>query len=205
MAILTDTARTANFLIAEAPLYTSRESGLVTAAVAVPVGTLLAKTSTGTATASVKMGGNTGNATISAVTVAAAGKTGTYKAVFTAATTFNVLDPAGALVATGTTGTAFNTQIGFTINVGATPMVAGDAFNIAVIITDVKYTVWASGACAGVLFEGLTAAEATGTPVPIRTVIARNASVQLSGLVFPGNQIAAIDALQAIGIAVRRH
>ena len=204
MAILNDTARTANFLISEAPSYGSREAGLIGGGAAVPVGTLLAKSATGVGAANLRPGA-VGNGTISAVTLAAGAQTGTYTATFTSPTAFTVRDPFGAMVASGTTGTAFNTQIGFTITAGGTAFAIGDVWNIGVDITEYRYTVWASGAVGGILFETLSAADAVAVPVPERTVIARDAEVQLSGLIFPGGQAAAIDALNAVGIAVRRH
>ncbi len=85
--------------------------------------------------------GNTGNATIGTVTPGATASLGEYRVVFTAATTFDVFNPAGALVAAGSTGAAFSSGgIGFTITAGVTPCAAGDEF--VLIVTDTGVSVF---------------------------------------------------------------
>lgn len=78
--------------------------------------------------------GNTGNGTVGTLSLQKFGKNGTYTVVFTAATAFNVYDPYGVLIGTGSTGSAFNagSQIQFTITAGGTAFVKGDGFGIAV-------------------------------------------------------------------------
>lgn len=78
--------------------------------------------------------GNTGNGTIGTLSLLKYGKNGTYTVSFTAATTFNVFDPYGAMVGSGVTGTAFNvgSQVQFTITAGGTAFVKGDGFGIVV-------------------------------------------------------------------------
>lgn len=78
-------------------------------------------------------GGNTGNFTCSAVTVAAGTRAGVYTGTLTAATAFTIVGPAGT-VGSGTFGSAFSTGgLGFTITAGGTPGVAGDSFTITVV------------------------------------------------------------------------
>jgi len=62
---------------------------------------------------------------------------GTYKAIFTSATAFNVTSPANTVIGTGTVGTAFANQVKFTIVAGATPFAVGDEFDIAVTATPI--------------------------------------------------------------------
>lgn len=201
MAILTEKARTAGFLIRD-DLYVSREEGDFVAAAATLPGTLVAKTAVqGTAVGSARAG-NTGNPTFTAgpVTVAAS-QTGRYVVRMTSATAFTVTAPNGVQAGTGTLGTAYSTGVSFTLTAGATAAVAGDEFYVVADITEFNYIPYVSGAVGGVLFEGTDTA---GTFK--RTVIARNAEVQLSGLVLGAvTQSAAIAALNAVGIAVRIH
>jgi hypothetical protein len=105
-----------------------------------PAGTALARLQA--ATSAVKASGaNTGNATVSAVTTLAGAKPGIYTVRFTAATTFNVEDPNGDPIGSGTTGVAFADDLGFTITAGGTPMVAGDGFDITVAANG-NWKVW---------------------------------------------------------------
>ena len=120
-----------------------RENVTVVVQSGMDVGAVVQRTlvgGTGTATA----GTNTGNPTFGAITAASYAQVGTYKVVFTAATAFNIYNPAGALVGTGATGTATVPAnaggLTFTITAGGTAAVAGDSFTIAVTGT-VKY-VW---------------------------------------------------------------
>lgn len=76
--------------------------------------------------------GNTGNGTMSNPSAQAGAMVGVYKVDFTSATAFTVTDPMGNVVGTGAVGTAFATQLGFTITAGATAFVAGDGFTINV-------------------------------------------------------------------------
>jgi hypothetical protein len=92
---------------------------------------------------------NTGNGTISAVTVGAGVKAGVYKVIIiepgTNLGTFAVEDPDGVIVGRGAVGTAFAGPINFTISDGATDFIAGDGFNVTVAEgTTVKLAVLAA-------------------------------------------------------------
>ncbi len=76
--------------------------------------------------------GNTGNGTMSNPTSQTGAMVGLYKVDFTSATAFTVTDPMANVVGTGTAGTAFSTQVGFTVTAGATAFVAGNGFTITV-------------------------------------------------------------------------
>lgn len=77
--------------------------------------------------------GNTGNGTIGTLSVTSKAKVGAHTATMTATTAFTVKDPDGLVMGTGATGAAYSAGgVTFTITVGATPMVAGDAFTITV-------------------------------------------------------------------------
>jgi len=77
-------------------------------------------------------GTNTGNATVGATTAADNASIGSFSVVMLTATTFSVFAPDGTRLKDGATGVAYVGQVGFTMTVGATPMVAGDSFTIAV-------------------------------------------------------------------------
>jgi hypothetical protein len=94
-------------------------------------GTVLGQQSLGGATAAAKAG-NTGNATLSAVTVGPNATPGVYTVVWTSATAFNVFDPRGRELRSGANGAAFSDDIGFTATAGGTAMVAGDTINVTV-------------------------------------------------------------------------
>ena len=115
-------------------------------------GTLLGQITAGAATAAAKAGGNTGNGTISVVTLQGGAKVGVYAVRMTAATTFKVEDPDGFVIETaGATGAAFADDIGFTITVGGTPFVAGDGFDITVA-AGTGYTIATAAATDGSKF-----------------------------------------------------
>lgn len=77
--------------------------------------------------------GNTGNGTISPVTVGLGAEPGAYAVAFTSATAFAVTAPDSSPAGTGAVGTAFSGGgIGFTIAAGTVPFVAGDGFTVTV-------------------------------------------------------------------------
>ena len=205
MAILYDGPRTANFLIWD-QAYVSREEGVVDTSDPILPGALVEKQVTQGTAVGRPATQNVGDGTIGAATVAATAKSGAYTATFTSATAFSVTDPNGTAVANGTAGSAFNNQIGFTITAGTEAFDVGDSFIITVDITEFNYAPVTTGDIAGVLFEGVTEAEIDSGKTIKRTVIARNAEVQLSGLVLGAKtQAEAIEGLNALGIAVRIH
>jgi hypothetical protein len=91
-------------------------------------------------------GSNTGNATISAITVADDAQTGTWSIIMLTATTFEVIAPDGnKLAAEGATGTAYADILGLTVTVGGTPMIAGDFFTTLVTVIEGKVTSFLTG------------------------------------------------------------
>ncbi|AZO67688.1 head decoration protein [Mesorhizobium sp. M6A.T.Cr.TU.016.01.1.1] len=187
----------------------SREVGVITGAASLVDGTVLGQVSVGAAVAAAK-GGNTGNATISAVVTGAGAKSGVYSVEFTAATKFDVIDPDGFKIKSGATGAAYADDLGFTITVGATPMVAGDGFNITVAAGTKKFKaldpagVDGSQVASAVLFGNVDATLADKNAV----VSVRETEVNGEEITWPegisgGAKTAAIAALAANGIIVR--
>lgn len=209
MTVFTEGPRTAEFIISEAPGHLSRDVGTVDATDgALRPGQVLGRRTLGEAEAVAKPGGNTGNATISVVTLGDGARAGVYRVVFTAATVFDVLDPDGRKLASGATGAAYDGELGFTITAGGTPMVAGDGFVVTVEEGDGTYVALAAEAtdgtqvAAAILFEGLAVGAAR------RTVFARSGEVKASKLIWfegadPGQIAAGIEQLAGRSIVVR--
>lgn len=80
--------------------------------------------------------GNTGNGTITSVSLGATAKLGTYTLACTAEVenggTFSVTAPGGATLSPATVGTPYTGQINFTINDGSADWVEGDTITIVV-------------------------------------------------------------------------
>lgn len=145
----------------------SREQIIIAAGANLVAGTVLGKVSAASApTAAPKAGGNTGNGTISAVVAKAGVKQGIYRVEFTAPTKFDVTDPEGFKVKSGSTGTAYSDDLGFTITAGGTAFVAGDAFDITVPAQSHKWKAFnqdgtdGSEVAAGILYADARAADA---------------------------------------------
>ena len=82
--------------------------------------------------ASAAYAGNTGNGTLGTLSALTGAQPGAYNVAFVAATKFELYDPSGKFLGVGTTGTAFSSQVQFTITAGATAFVAGDGFTVTV-------------------------------------------------------------------------
>jgi len=80
----------------------------------------------------------TGNATAGTLSVADDVVPGVYRALFTAATAFNLISPSGDILKVGATGAAYTANgVTFTITVGATPAEAGDYIDLTVVNNNV--------------------------------------------------------------------
>ncbi len=206
-----DRHTTASYIVSEANGYRSREVGFVASGSGVlKAGTVLGKTELGSATATAKSGGNTGNGTISAVTLLAGAKTGVYKLRFTAATTWTLSDPDGFEIGDGTNGVANANDLAFTTTAGGTAFVAGDGFDITVAAGSDKLVPLSltatdgSQTAAAILYEGC---DATSADVR-RTYTARDTEVQVDMLTWPAGitdpqKTAALASLAALGIIGR--
>lgn len=188
----------------------SREAGLLTGPAKLIDGTVLGQVTVAAVPVAAAKGGNTGNATISAVAPGAGAKVGVYSVEFTAATKFDVTDPEGFKIKSGATGAAYLDDLGFTITVGATPMIAGDGFNITVSAGSKKFKAFDPAAVDGsqnaraVLFGNV---DATLADKPI-VVSMRETEINGAEITWPAgisapNKAIAIAALAAKGIIVR--
>lgn len=168
-------------------------------------GTVLGLLAVGAALASLEVD-NTGNGTIAAGAVGAGAQIGTYRILFTSATAFNVTDPSGDAVGSGTVGTAFNTGgVAFTITAGATAFAAGDEGAITIDPGSGKYVPFdpagSGGAevAKGILVEDVDATDANKDVAGAAVV--RYAHIAPSGLTF---KVAATEAQQAAALASLR-
>lgn len=107
-----------------------------------PVGTVLGKYFVATSVTGAAVAGNTGNGAIGTVTSTGKATRGTYivriETAMANSGVFSVINPSGAMIATGVVGTAFSNQIAFTLADGATDFVVGDSFTVEVV-GDYKY------------------------------------------------------------------
>jgi hypothetical protein len=149
-----------SFILSEAPGNRSRENAVLTGDNAVfQSGALLTQSGdTGAGTFAMDAGA-TGNPTVGTITVGAAAVAGKYTIEFTAPTKFDVEDPKGVRVGSGTTGVAFSKGgLGFTLTAGGTAAVAGDTAVITVAQGTLKYTRYTAAGAAGpadaVLYNG---------------------------------------------------
>jgi hypothetical protein len=107
----------------------SAEKVQLTGSAALPRGAVLGQATlpTGTATANA---GNTGNGTVTAISLGEFAGLGTYTIAMLTATTFSVTAPNGDPLGNGVAGTQFNNQISFMLAAGGTAFIAGDGFTI---------------------------------------------------------------------------
>jgi hypothetical protein len=181
----------------------SRENVVVVqTGTALESGTLLTKSGDAGAASFAMDAGATGNPTSGSITVGAAVKPGAYTIEFTAATKFDVEDPDGVRVGSGTAGSAFSKGgLGFTLTAGATAAVAGDTAKITVAPGTGKYSPYTADGAAGpadaILYNWLPAK--TGDSKAVAFV--RQAELNRFELV--GLDDAAIPQLAAKGLIVR--
>lgn len=124
-----------------------RNTVTVTVEAGMDLGAVLQRAvSAGTITPGAVVGTGNGTVGTTSVTNSPFLQLGTYTLRFTAATTFNILDPMGDVVGQGATGTAVTNVQGltFTVTAGGTAFVAGDTIPLVVAGT-VKYT-WVANA-----------------------------------------------------------
>lgn len=177
-------------------------------------GTVIGKITTGTSASATAFSGNTGTGTMGTITVSAGAKVGTYKLVIiepaSNAGTFQVEDPDGKIIGTGTVASAFSKGgLAFTL-ADATDFVAGDGFDIVVAAGSGQWTGYDDGnsngsqVAAGVLMQAVDATSTTATATAIVRVAAvkKDALQWISGVDNTAKTKAYAD-LEAINIIAR--
>ena len=209
-----ETLHTGGFLVSEANGCLSRDVETLITGQNLKAGTVLgfiASALTASAAAAV---GNTGNGTIGAITVTTA-LVGAYTLTViepgTDAGTFEVEDPNGTSIGTGTVGAAFTAGgLSFTLADGATDFVAGDQFTITVDegsgkVTQLDLTATnGSQNAARLLYDDVDATDADQQCV----VISRQAEFNAAEIIWPDgitdNQKAtALAQLKTLGLIAR--
>ena len=213
---LSEGSHAGEFLLSEANGTKSRENVTLLSGQNLKAGAVLGKVTTGTtATSAAKAGGNTGNGVMGTVTVSAGAKPGVHRlnimAAATDAGTFEVEDPDGVPVGTGTVGVAFSAGgLAFTLADGTTDFVVGDGFKITVAAGSGKFKEYnpansdGSGVAVAVLWDNVDASAAD----TVAAIIARDAEVKKPELKwFSGASAGQITAglvdLAAVGIIGR--
>ena len=202
------------FVVSEANGHRSRDAITVASGNNLGAGTVLGQITKGAA-AAVAGGGNTGNGTMGAIVVGALALVGDYVLTITAAAAnggdFEVKDPQGDVVGTGSVGAAFDGGgLGFTLADGSTDFAVGDTFTITVAVGSAKFTPIAfaatdgSATAAGILYAPVDASLADADGVAVR----RDAEVADGYLVWPDGTTAAQQAaakaeLAELGIIAR--
>lgn len=210
MSTLTEPRRTGAYLVSEAPGTRSREAIVINATAGnLPVGTLLAKLTDANAGTASAVAGNTGNGTISGISVGNEAITGTYRVEITAAAanggSFEVSDPNGTVIGTGTVGTAFSASgLAFTLGDGSTDFIVGDAFTVAVNAGLGEYVPYDDDGAndgrrtaAGILYA---AVDATSQDAP---AVAHVRDCEVDANELEGLDDSAVADLLALGIIVR--
>ena len=178
-------------------------------------GTVLGRITKGAAT-SAAVAGNTGDGTITAAPVVAAGaKVGTYRAVCIEPAAnvgkFLVTDPDGINLGVATVAVEFvGGGLTFTIADGAADFVSGDSFTITVAAGSGKYVAYnqdgvnGSEVAAGILYDNVDATTADVEAVAyVRDCEANGAELTWPSDIDAGEKTAAIAQLAALGIIVR--
>lgn len=219
MTTFTAAARPGEYLGYEADHDRSHDQITVALSQTLVAGQVIGKLAVGVpvVTASAVTGTGNGVLTLAGTPYVANCQPGVYKVVFIEPIanlgTFQVFDPNGKFVNQGFVGTAFSTQIAFTIADGSTDFLAGDNFSITVAPATTYGQVVAydpaatNGAqfAAGVLFAPVTT---SGSATKRGVITARAATVNGNCLTWPSgisaaNKAVAIAALNALGIIVR--
>ena len=162
-------------------------------------GTVLGQQSIGAGTATAG-GGNTGNGTASAVTLAARAQIGNYVLTATAATIFQVVAPNGNRLADLHTGVAYTDEIGLTITAGGTAFVAGDTFTVAIAVGSGQYIQSVATATDGSQVPAVVLADyADASGGAVNTGAYLTGEFNANALIFDGSfSLAAITAALAI-------
>lgn len=164
----------------------------------------------GSATSAVKASGaNTGNGalTMDATTpVLPNARVGVYQVRFTSPTAYRVTDPRGEVLGDGANAAAFADQIKFVTAAGGTAFVAGDGFDISLVVGPGKYLLALGAATDGsqvpnaILAEDCNASSGdTVTIAYIRATVDENACIFGAGL----NPANARDPLRDVGISLQ--
>lgn len=210
MPELIEPGHAGSFVISKARGNQSLENGILQSGQNLRAGAVLGKTATAGGVAGAASAGNTGNGTITGLSIGGAAKTGVYKAICiepaAGAGRFEVEDPEGVIIGRATAGTPFTGPINFTINDGTPDFVEGDIFEITVSQLTQKYKVLAPSGTDGSQFAaGILLADVDASAADAKcAVITRQTEVHGNELLWPGGITAAQQDLAVAQLAARR-
>lgn len=177
------------FLVTEGRGRISRETATILSGQQLKAGHVLGKVSVGEALAEASTG-NTGDGTMSSVTLGAGAKEGDYTLTClepaAGAGVFSIEDPEGVTIGTAEVGAAFSGAVNFTISAGSADFVAGDLFTITVSAGSGKYKEYnpantdGSEAVAGILLDNVNAVDGDKEVA----ILSRHAEVNEAELVW---------------------
>lgn len=222
MTTLTENPHTGEFIASEAPGTRSREQITLVGdgTTTIKAGTVLARRVDAddvTVAAPVADAGNTGNGTFAATpTVDDGAMAGNWRIVITEPGSntgeFEVRRPDGTLEGSGTVASAYNGEMNFTLQDGATDFVAGDAFTVNVSYDEAADTVWGAynqDATNGFQYPaGILYAAKIGTTGGVSAVaFARDGEVNGNLLTWPADITAAekAEAIQQLAAIANIH
>lgn len=199
---LIETKHNAEFVVSLARGHRSLDRGTLISGQNLQAGAVLGQITLATPSVPTIVG--TGNAVMSAISLGAKAKVGSYVVKMTGATTYTVTDPSGVTLTPATAlGAYSDAEMNWTITAGGTPCVAGDSFTVVVAAGSGKYTAYiptavdGSGVVAGILFNSINASagDVKGT------IVTREAEVNASELVWDASLNGAAIAVGVTGLA----
>tara|TARA_R110002094_G_scaffold54390_12_gene65648 strand:+ start:1538 stop:2170 length:633 start_codon:yes stop_codon:yes gene_type:complete len=210
MSIKTESRHPGEHIVSEANGARSRESIVINATAGIlAAGTVLAKRTSANSASTQAGGGNAGNGVFGTVTAGNDAITGVYTVNITAAEAdggdFEVLDPFGNTVGTGSVGVLFEGGgLSFTIADGANDFEVGDTWAVTVTAGQGEWVAYDDDGtddgrrtAAGILYAGVDATLADANAV------AHVRDCEVDGAALTGLDAAGIADLLALGIIVR--
>lgn len=211
-----ETLHAAGFLISEAPGNRSRDNAVLASGEAAirAAGTVLGKLTTAGTITVAAAAGNTGNGTVTGLSVGGASRVGEYKLMCVEpganVGTFELEDPDGVIIGRATVAVGFTGAINFTVNDGAADFIVGDFFVFTVTQLTQKFKILAPAATDGTqVAAAILLAETDALAADAKcAVVSRHAEVNGLELTYPAAITAAqkdlaIAQLAAAGIIVR--
>jgi hypothetical protein len=207
--MFTESIRAGEHVLSEAEGMRSRQAGVLGTGNLLP-GTVLGRNSLGAASSTADAD-NTGNGTMSAVTVGSGATVGDYQVVYVSASGFEVEDPAGINLGTGENGVEFNGGgIAFTMTAGSVLFEAGDVFTVTLAKGTGEYKAFdpantdGSDKAVAVLYAPVDASTTAQPCVAhVRDCEVHGEALTWPDVITPEQQAAAIESLANAGIAIR--
>jgi hypothetical protein len=210
MAKYTESRHPGEHIVSEANGKRSRELAVLALGENLAAGAVLGKNSVGAASSTADAD-NTGNGTMGTITVGSGASAGDYQIIYLSASDFEVEDPSGVNLGTGTNGTEFSAGgIAFTITAGATAFAAGDVFTVTIAAGTGEYKAHDPAAtdgsekAAAVLYAAVDAsAEAQPCVIHVRDCEVHGEALTWLDTATAAQIAAGTDDLAAVGIIVR--